>query len=227
MAGYVSAIRFYKGNLDTGTHTASLWTSAGTLPRHRAVRRRDRLRMAGGDARRRPSRSPPTRRTWRRTTRRPGTTWPRPTTSPPPVTNGPLTALADGTDGANGLYRYGATGFPTQSFNKSNYWVDVVFSASPPGPDTTAADGRSRRRRRTASAGVLVGLDGQRAVQRGARTRAPSRRDRPAPRPRRRRWCPRRVSWDAATALGDLRPNSGLAYSTTYAGDREGRQRAA
>ncbi len=53
------------------------------------------------------------------------------------VTNGPLTALADGTDGPNGLYKYGAIGFPTQSFNKSNYWVDVVFVASGSVPDTT------------------------------------------------------------------------------------------
>jgi hypothetical protein len=41
------------------------------------------------------------------------------------VTNGPLTAPADGTDGANGLYRYGG-GFPTAG-GGTNYWVDVVF----------------------------------------------------------------------------------------------------
>ena len=46
---------------------------------------------------------------------------------------GPLTALANGTDGANGVYRYGGGGFPTNTFQASNYWVDVVF-------DTTAAD---------------------------------------------------------------------------------------
>ena len=51
--------------------------------------------------------------------------------------NHPLTALADGTDGANGLYQYGATGFPTQTFGSANYWVDVVFTVQPPGPDTT------------------------------------------------------------------------------------------
>jgi Domain of unknown function (DUF4082)/Bacterial Ig-like domain/Bacterial Ig domain len=52
------------------------------------------------------------------------------------TTRGPLTALADGTDGGNGLYRYGSTAgsFPTSSYNSENYWVDVVFDN---GPDTT------------------------------------------------------------------------------------------
>ena len=40
------------------------------------------------------------------------------------VTNGPLTALASG-----GVYSYGsANAFPSNSFNASNYWVDVVYS---------------------------------------------------------------------------------------------------
>ena len=40
------------------------------------------------------------------------------------VTNGPLTALASG-----GVYAYGsADAFPSDSFNASNYWVDVVYS---------------------------------------------------------------------------------------------------
>ena len=43
------------------------------------------------------------------------------------VATGPLTALADGTDGPNGLYRYGTGGgFPTAG-NGANYWVDVLF----------------------------------------------------------------------------------------------------
>ena len=49
---------------------------------------------------------------------------------------GPLTALRDGTDGGNGVYRYGASGFPNSTFRSSNYWVDVVFDTS--ANDTTA-----------------------------------------------------------------------------------------
>ena len=50
-------------------------------------------------------------------------------------TNGDLTALASGTSGGDGVYAYG-TGqiFPTDTYNASNYWVDVVFNgaATPP-----------------------------------------------------------------------------------------------
>ena len=35
------------------------------------------------------------------------------------------------------MYKYGATAFPTETFNSENYWVDVVFVTSI-GPDTTA-----------------------------------------------------------------------------------------
>ena len=46
------------------------------------------------------------------------------------VVNAQMTALADGTDGANGVYKYTNTAsFPTSSFNKSNYWVDALFSS--------------------------------------------------------------------------------------------------
>lgn len=48
--------------------------------------------------------------------------------------NGTLTGLADGTDGNNGLYKYTATpAFPNATFQKANYWVDVVFSQNQQG----------------------------------------------------------------------------------------------
>src|SRR4029077_17470422 len=47
----------------------------------------------------------------------------------------PLHALATGVDGADGVYLYGASAFPTQTYNATNYWVDVVFAI--PAPDTT------------------------------------------------------------------------------------------
>jgi hypothetical protein len=37
--------------------------------------------------------------------------------------------LASATAGGNGVYRYGASGFPDSSFNATNYWVDVIFRA--------------------------------------------------------------------------------------------------
>ena len=39
----------------------------------------------------------------------------------------PLRALANGEDGGNGMYRYGASAFPAETWSSSNYWVDVVF----------------------------------------------------------------------------------------------------
>ena len=44
------------------------------------------------------------------------------------VTNGPLTALADGAAGSNGLFLYGSGGFQTGSVGSGNYWVDVVYT---------------------------------------------------------------------------------------------------
>nr|WP_261404509.1 DUF4082 domain-containing protein [Chenggangzhangella methanolivorans] len=46
-------------------------------------------------------------------------------------TSGALTAPSDAASGGNGVYAYGASGvFPNLSFNKSNYWVDVIYQAS-------------------------------------------------------------------------------------------------
>ena len=47
----------------------------------------------------------------------------------------PLHALANAAS-ANGVYRYGASGFPTATYNATNYWVDVVFDTTGPS-DTT------------------------------------------------------------------------------------------
>jgi hypothetical protein len=60
------------------------------------------------------------------------------------VVNAPLRALASGADGGNGVYKHGASGFPTQTYNANNYWVDVVFNTTIT-PDTTppTVSGRS------------------------------------------------------------------------------------
>jgi hypothetical protein len=45
------------------------------------------------------------------------------------VDNPPLHALANGVSEGNGVYLYSSTsGFPTNTFNAANYWVDVVFT---------------------------------------------------------------------------------------------------
>lgn len=42
-------------------------------------------------------------------------------------TNGGLTALASGSRGGNCVFLYGAGGFPVDTYEASNYWVDVLF----------------------------------------------------------------------------------------------------
>ena len=91
------------------------------------------------------------------------------------TTRGPLTALQNGTDGGNGLYRYTSTPArsPTRRFNSENYWVDVVFEdgTTPPSrPSRRAPPPRRHRRQR--------GRQRHRDVRRGgaavhARPRAP------------------------------------------------------
>ena len=53
------------------------------------------------------------------------------------VHRAPLHAPADVAAGGNGVYRYGASGFPDTSWNATNYWVDATFERTRP-PDTRA-----------------------------------------------------------------------------------------
>ena len=95
--------------------TASGWQSVSLLAARVAVRR--------------------TRRTWRRTSRPE-----RPVLLTAnqfglgPVDNPPLHTLASGTDGPNGVFRSGTTGYPGNSFGNTNYWVDVVFAVGASAP---------------------------------------------------------------------------------------------
>ncbi|MGH8828015.1 MAG: DUF4082 domain-containing protein, partial [Jiangellaceae bacterium] len=133
--GNVTGIRFYKGTGNTGTHVGTLWSNTGT---------------ALGSV----TFTSETTSGWQEATLptpvaiNANTTYVVSYHAPvgryavdggyfanAPTTNGPLTALQNGTDGPNGVYLYSGGGFPTQTFNASNYWVDVVFSSG--GADTT------------------------------------------------------------------------------------------
>jgi hypothetical protein len=126
VAGQITAIKFYKGAGNTGTHEAHLWTATGTL-------------LATATF-----------------TNETATGWQTATLSQPVNisanttyvasyhTNGNyaatgnffsaavqkqnLLALSDSDSGGNGVYAYGAGAlFPTNSFDKTNYYVDVAF----------------------------------------------------------------------------------------------------
>jgi hypothetical protein len=126
--GTITGIRFYKGAANVGTHTADLWSSTGTLLATAT--------FAGETA-----------SGWQTVTfSNPvsitaGTTYvaayhtsgfysDTPSFFAAPLTNGALTAPA-----AAGVYAYGtADAFPTQVYQSTNYYVDVVFNggAAPP-----------------------------------------------------------------------------------------------
>ncbi|KMO18210.1 DUF4082 domain-containing protein, partial [Methylobacterium platani] len=129
-SGTVSAIKFYKGTLDTGTHTGTLWSSSGQALATATFT--DETASGWQTA----TFSSPVALTA-------GTTYTASyhtnagrysTTSngfANAVTSGSLTAPASDSSGGNGVFAYGSTSlFPTQSYNRSNYWVDVVFNPS-------------------------------------------------------------------------------------------------
>jgi methionine-rich copper-binding protein CopC len=133
-AGFIAGLRFYKGSTNTGTHVGSLWSTSGT-------------KLASGTF------TGESVSGWQQVNFTSpvavtaNTTYVASYYAPnghystsdgyftTPTTNGPLTALQDGADGPNGVYKYDAAGFPTEGFASSNYWVDVVYDTS--SSDTT------------------------------------------------------------------------------------------
>ena len=122
-SGFITGVRFYKESDNTGTHAGSLWSSTGTL-------------LATGTF------SNETASGWQEldfsspVAVTAGTTYVASYFTSTghyaatngglasAVTNGPLTALAGG-----GVYAYGSSNaFPSNTYNATNYWVDVVYS---------------------------------------------------------------------------------------------------
>ena len=136
--GWITGVRFYKGAGNTGTHIGNLWTStrpaagvghlhqrdgervaAGRLRASRPGHRRDDLRRLVLRAQRQLRGRQPRRRLLQRDEG-----------LDKGAGAGPLQALADGTSGGNGVYRYGGDGFPTATFGADNYWVDAVLATT-------------------------------------------------------------------------------------------------
>jgi hypothetical protein len=135
VAGYVRGVRFYKGAGNTGTHTGSLWTTAGALLKTGTFANE----TASG---------------WQTLTFPHAVAIAANTTyivsyhtntghyaaesgafANQSVYNEPLTATQNAAADPNGVYRLGASGFPDSTYGATNYWVDVVFALDP-GPDT-------------------------------------------------------------------------------------------
>ena len=129
-SGYITGIKFYKAAANTGTHVAHLWSDTGVL-----------LATATFTSE--------TGSGWQQVdfaTPVPvsaGASYVASYTAPKGhysvsrsyfaslgVDNGPLHAVAQGPGGSNGVFVYSPGSFPTQSYQASNYWVDVVLNVA-------------------------------------------------------------------------------------------------
>jgi methionine-rich copper-binding protein CopC len=141
-AGYITGLRFYKGAGNAGTHVAHLWTSTGVLLASATFTGES----ASG---------------WQQVNFdapvaiQANTTYIASYFDPDGhysyssgyfasggTDNGVLHAPSNAAAGGNGVFVATSTGaFPTNSFNATNYWVDVVFSntLAPTVVDTTPA----------------------------------------------------------------------------------------
>lgn len=127
--GLVSGVRFYKSAANTGTHIGNLWTSTGTLLA--SVTFTNETASGWQQANFASPVAISANTTYIVSYFAPNGRYSINTNffTTSGVNNPPLRALQNGVDGPNGLYRYGsASGFPNQSWNASNYWVDVVFA---------------------------------------------------------------------------------------------------
>jgi hypothetical protein len=138
VTGSVTGIRFYKAAANTGTHVGSLWTASGTL-------------LASATFANESASGWQTVQFSSPVAIAPGTTYVAGYFDPnghysysgaaftSPFDNAPLHAISTNVSG-NGVFGYTATpAFPTSTFNAANYWVDVLFQATPPGQVTGVA----------------------------------------------------------------------------------------
>jgi hypothetical protein len=147
-SGAITGIRFYKSVANTGTHIGSLWTASGQLLESATFTGET---ASGWQTVTFPSSVPVTA----------GTTYVAAyfdpnghyATTPGGLTNSidnsPLHALAGGASSTNGVYSYTSSStFPNNSYNDTNYWVDVLFAppsaasapATPTNVSATAGD---------------------------------------------------------------------------------------
>ena len=148
VAGRITGLKFYKGSQNTGTHTGRLWSSSGTSLGSLTFSNET---SSGWQT---ASFSTPINISA-------GTTYIASYYAPAGhysatnnyftstgKDNSPLHALRSGVDGTNGVYIYGSSSsFPNQSYQDTNYWVDVVFSpntTTSPSPSTSPSTSPSQ-----------------------------------------------------------------------------------
>ena len=138
VGGYITGVRFYKGSVNTGTHVGNLWAINGTTGTLLASATFTNETATG----------------WQQVnfgtpvlitastayiasyhTNTGGYSVNSSYFASAGTDSPPLHALRDGVSGGNGVFLYTASSaFPIQTFQSTNYWVDVVFV---PANDTT------------------------------------------------------------------------------------------
>ncbi|MGE5644760.1 MAG: DUF4082 domain-containing protein, partial [Acidobacteriota bacterium] len=129
VAGTVTGVRFYKAAANTGTHTGHLWSSTGALLA--SVTFSGETASGWQQANFTTPVAIAANTTYVVSYHAPNGRYSANTGffTSAGVDNTPLHALRSGVDGPNGVYVYGtAIAFPNQTFQDTNYWVDVVFS---------------------------------------------------------------------------------------------------
>ncbi|WP_035139885.1 DUF4082 domain-containing protein [Fischerella sp. PCC 9605] len=211
--GYITGIRFYKGSTNTGTHTGTLWSSSG----QKLATATFTNETASG---------------WQQVN----------FANPVPITantvyvasyyapngryalnnnyfassgvdNEPLHALRNGVSGGNGVYKYGTSGFPTSSYQSTNYWVDVAFTTvtgsdiTPPTVASTTPTNSATgvNISTTVKATFSEAMDAATISTSNFELRDPN-----------NTLVTGTVTYDAASNTATLTPSSTLAISTTY-----------
>jgi hypothetical protein len=129
VSGYVTGVRFFKAAANTGTHTGALWPASGgtalatgtftneTASGWQTLQFASPVAVTGGTTYVASYLAPSGHYSDTQSFFAAG------------YSNGPLSAPA----GTNGVYLYGSSGgFPTDSWNSSNYWVDPIFTTTAP-----------------------------------------------------------------------------------------------
>jgi hypothetical protein len=203
VAGAITAIRFYKGTGNTGTHIGRLWSATGDL--------KGQVTFTSETA-----------TGWQQAnfaTPIPieaNTTYVASYLAPngrysstsaglaSSVDRAPLHALASGGAGGNGVYAYGTGGFPTGSWNSTNYWVDVVF-VDTGGPNVSARTPAAGATDVPINTTVTVTFDEPVASGLAMELRDSG-----------GNVVVSNVTYDGATRTATLRPTSNLANAVTY-----------
>ncbi len=127
VAGSVTGIRFYKGTTNTGTHVGHLWTTAGTSLG--SVTFTSETASGWQQANFSTPIAITANTVYIASYFAPNGNYAANSAyfASTGVDNPPLHLLKDGVAGGNGVYAYGASSFPSSSYNATNYWVEPVF----------------------------------------------------------------------------------------------------